>query len=87
METVTQLVVSTPGSGSGWPGCALTGAGASQPENSSPVAMVAMIINASSIGLRPAIFNTFSLMLLFCLVSFNRLGMATDRDKASLAAR
>jgi hypothetical protein len=63
-----QLVFSTPGVGSGCPGCALPGAGVSQPESSRPMVTVAMIINASKIGRRPAIFNIFLLIRFgFCL--------------------
>jgi hypothetical protein len=64
-ELITQLVVSAFGVGFGWFGCALLGAGVNQPENNRPMVMVAMIINAKSIGLRLASFNTFSLMFLF----------------------
>jgi hypothetical protein len=53
VEAVTQFVVSTFGCAFCWLGCALPGVGVSQPENSRPRTMVAMI-NASRIGRRPA---------------------------------
>src|SRR5665213_111949 len=44
------------------PCCAFNRVGVSQPEKTMPSASVAITINASSIGRRPASFNTFLLM-------------------------
>jgi hypothetical protein len=62
-----QLVFSLLGGGFGPPvPCALLGVGVSQPENNRLTVRVAMMNNASSIGRRPASFNTF--LLIFVLI-------------------
>ena len=64
MEDAMQFVVSTSGCGFGLLGCAFPNVGVNQPENSRPRVRVAMMNKASSIGRRPASFNTFLLMLI-----------------------
>ena len=68
-EDGTQLVVSTLEGGEFVPPCcAFDGRGVSQPENRRPRVTVA-IINDTSIGRRPASFNTFSTCLLMLVDS------------------
>jgi hypothetical protein len=78
VEKITQLVASTFGCESAARGCALIGIGVSQPENSRASVNVAITINASSIGCRPASFNTF---LLMCCFSFLRNDHLTNYSK------
>lgn len=64
VEVVSQSVLSSPDEEFPPPVCALLGVGVNQPENSRPRVKVAIIMNASSIGRRPASFNAF---LLICV--------------------